>query len=218
MRTVFAVEPCHWPTYWVALFSEVSGSVSLAKVEHFFANPLKYGTPWNWVPPTPDHVRFSNENTTTFWCSFGEPGFPHGEDEVGTVVVVVLVEVGDVTVVEVEDDMVVLVEDEEVVVVEGDVVGDVLVVDDEPPVVVVDPEEPLRTLCRMSRYRPCPDALAHCDALSMAEASPHSSKVVVSCHGAFDATMLCTFAVNRAGSRARRGVASPFFQNPGEML
>jgi len=37
----------------------------------------------------------------------------------------------------------------------------------------------------------------------------------MSCHGAFDATMLFTFAVNRAGSRARRGVASLFFQNPG---
>jgi hypothetical protein len=53
-------------------------------------------------------------------------------------------------------------------------------------------------------------------ALSMADPSPHSLKVVIRCQCVVvDATMLVTSVVNRAASRESRGPASPAFQNPG---
>ena len=69
-----------------------------------------------------------------------------------------------------------------------------------------------------SRYAPKPDGVAHSAALSTLVPSPHSSNVVMSWNGAFDATMSAMSWVQAVKSRARRGVASPAFQKPGLMV
>src|SRR5919198_1212018 len=75
--------------------------------------------------------------------------------------------------------------------------------------------EPAPSLWSVSRYAPNPLDVDHSFALSAAVPSPHSLKVVTSCHGAFDATMSRTFCDQRARSRVKRGLDSSAFQKPG---
>src|SRR5665811_1451361 len=57
--------PVTWPPYWVRLFWDELVSVHDEKYEHDRASECRYGIELKPAPPTPDQVRFSNENTTT---------------------------------------------------------------------------------------------------------------------------------------------------------
>jgi len=72
--------------------------------------------------------------------------------------------------------------------------------------------------CRMSRYVPYLDDDAHSLADSTAVPSPHSLNVVISWNCAPDEAIAATWFDQREGSRVSRGDASPFFQNPGEIV
>lgn len=58
-------------------------------------------------------------------------------------------------------------------------------------------------------------ALPYLVVLSTPVPSPHSLKVVISCQGSPEAFMATTFAAQRVRSRARTGLVSVRFQNPG---
>lgn len=73
-------------------------------------------------------------------------------------------------------------------------------------------------LCNTSAYWPYPDELSHSVQASTAVPSPHSLKVVMSCHGSLLLTMPITLVRHSSiDSLARMGVPSVTFQNPGEM-
>jgi len=72
--------------------------------------------------------------------------------------------------------------------------------------------------CNTSRYEPYPEAELHPSADSTAVPSPHSLNVVTSWNCALDDAIAATWFFQRDRSRVSRGVASPFYQNPGEIV